>query len=304
MKNLLLILAILLLWTLGNAQTTSPPLALTKEKKAALDDYLNYLEAENQLIGTISIAKNGQEIYGRHFGQGNLLDKTIDPTQLVYQIGSITKLFTAVLIGQLVEQKKLHYGDLLQDYFPNMPNADKITLSQLLNHTSGLKDFVVKDDSLSEWLFEPVLEAEIIEQIVKNGVAFEPGEGLRYSNGAYYLLAKIVEQTYKKPYKQAINQQILTPLKLSRTHSIATTDSYQNIAQPYEKLDEWTVVKDFYFPNVVGVGDMLSTPQELNRFIHALFENKLLQKATLETMLPVKSAPFGYGIMAIPFYHK
>lgn len=304
MKKILVILLTVLLWKVGVAQTNPVPFDLTTEKKVAIDQYLDYLEAENQIIGSVSIAKEGKELYGRHFGQGNLSDKTIEADQLVYQIGSITKLFTAVLIGQLVEKKKLRYDELLQDYFPNIPNADKITLSQMLNHTSGLQGFIVKDDSLPEWLFEPVLEEEIIEQIVRSGVAFEPGEDLQYSNGAYYLLTKIVEQKYKKTYKEIVTKQILKPLNLSKTNSVAAKDTYQNIAPAYEKLEAWTAVTDFYFPNVIGVGDMLSTPQELNRFIHDLFSYKIIKKATLEEMLPTQDAPFGYGIMTIPFYHK
>lgn len=279
-------------------------LEITKEKKAAIDKYLDYLEAENQIIGAVSIAKEGKEVYGRNFGQGNLTNQTIDATQLVYQIGSITKLFTAVLIGQLVEKNKLSYDEYLSAYFPKVPNASTIRIGQMLNHTSGLQDFIVKDDSLLEWLFEPVLEKEIIAEIIRSGVAFEPGEGLQYSNGAYYLLTKIVEQKYGKSYKKIVTEQIFKPLKLSKTNSISVKDRYQNIAKPYEKLEAWTAVKDFYFPNVIGVGDIVSTPQELNRFIHDLFSYKVIKKATLEEMLPLERKPFGYGIMSIPFYHK
>jgi D-alanyl-D-alanine carboxypeptidase len=304
MKNILSILVVLLLWNIGNAQTSTTSVEITKEKKAAIDKYLDYLEAENQIIGAISIAREGKEVYGRNFGQQNLTDKTIDANELVYQIGSITKLFTAVLIGQLVEKNKLSYDELLSDYFPTIPNASKITINQMLNHTSGLKDFITKDDTLPEWLFEPVLGEEIMEEIIKSGVAFEPGEGLQYSNGAYYLLTKIVEQKYRKPYKKIVTERIFKPLKLSKTNSISIKDNYQNIAKPYEKLEEWTVVKDFYFPNVIGVGDIVSTPQELNRFIYDLFSYKIIKKATLEEMLPLKGEPFGYGIMGIPFYGK
>jgi D-alanyl-D-alanine carboxypeptidase len=304
MKNILFVLTLLLLWNIGTAQTNTTSLEITKEKKAAIDKYLDYLEAENQIIGAVSIAKEGKEVYGRNFGQGNLTNQTIDATELVYQIGSITKLFTAVLIGQLVEKNKLSYDEYLSAYFPKAPNASKITIGQMLNHTSGLQGFIVKDDSLPEWLFEPVLEKEIIEEIIKNGVAFEPGEDLQYSNGAYYLLTKIVEKKYGKSYKKIVTERILKPLKLSKTNSISTKDTYQNIAKPYEKLEAWTVVKDFYFPNVIGVGDIVSTPQELNRFIHDLFSYKVIKKATLEKMLPLEGKPFGYGIMGIPFYHK
>jgi len=115
-------------------------------------------------------------------------------------------------------------------------------------------------------------------------------------------LTKIVEKKYRKSYKKILTEQILKPLKLSNTNSIAVEDDYQNIAKPYAKGKEWEEINDFYFPNVIGVGDMISTPQDLNRFIHDLFCYKVIKKETLEKMLPLMEASFGYGIMGILFY--
>lgn len=302
MKNIALILIAFLFSGITKGQNTT--IAINDEKKQAIENYLNYLEEQNQIIGAVSIAQNGKEIYTRSFGQKNLTQEILNPEKLRYQMGSITKMFTAILIAKLVEKKRISYEDKLVKYFPEMPNSKKIKISHMLNHTSGLKGFIVKDDNMPEWLFEPVKSSEIINEIVRQGIAFEPGKGLKYSNGAYYLLTKIVEKKYKKTYKEIVEEKILKPLGLTKINSIAASDRYSDIARPYEKLEKWTEVQDFYFPNVAGVGDMIASPQDLNRFIHSLFEHKVVKKETLLEMLPKGEKTFGYGIMAVPFYNQ
>lgn len=302
MNKIILILIPLFFAGLINGQHAT--ILFGGEKKQAINDYLDYLEAEDQIIGAVSIAKNGQEIYSRSFGQKNLPKQAIKAENLTYQIGSISKTFTAILIAQLVEQKKISYKEKLHKYFPKVPNSKKITLHHMLNHTSGLKGFIIRNGNDPTWLLEPVQASEIIDEIIRQGTAFEPGEDLRYSNGAYFLLTKIVEKKYKKTFKEIVENKILKPLKMNETNSVASSDRYNNIAKPYEKLEGWSEVKDFYFPNVAGVGDMVSTPQELNHFLHELFEYKIIKEKTLEEMLPRSGKPFGYGIMGIPFNHE
>lgn len=186
--------------------------------------------------------------------------------------------------------------------FRNVPNAKNITINHLLSHTSGLGDFVTKDDSLIYWLRKPVTEAEIFSEIKRQGSLFEPGTQTEYSNTGYYLLTRILEKKYKKEYKAIFNDNIVKPLQLKNTRSINKNDKGQDIATSYLFSDKWTPIEDFYFPNVIGVGDVVSTPEDMNAFLVALFSHKVISKESLEKMKPAENEDFGNGLMKLPFY--
>ena len=115
---------------------------------AKIDSFLNHIEKYNQGIDSV--------VYTRRFGQNNL-NKKQNGEAFKYRIGSITKLMTATLVEQLVEQGRLSLTETLDTYFPNIPNAPKISLTQLLNHSSGLGIYILRNDSLYFWTKLPQL---------------------------------------------------------------------------------------------------------------------------------------------------
>lgn len=123
---------------------------------AKIDAFLNHIEKYNQGIGSVAISKGGKTVYTRRFGQNNL-NKKQNGEAFKYRIGSITKLMTATLVEQLVEQGRLSLTETLDTYFPNIPNAPKISLTQLLNHSSGLGIYILRNDSLYFWTKLPQL---------------------------------------------------------------------------------------------------------------------------------------------------
>ncbi|WET49278.1 serine hydrolase [Chryseobacterium indologenes] len=268
-----------------------------------LDDFLNYMVQNNQEIGSISIFRNGKEVYKRNFGQNLLPTNIVFDQNTGYQIGSISKLMTAVMLFQLIEQGKLNLTDPLSKFYPEIPNAKSITIQTMLNHTSGLGDYVGKADK-KNWLFEgPVGDKAIIDVIKKNEIQSKPGERLRYSNSAYFLLSRILEKIHNKPYNEILKENILN--KASMPHTFSVLDNPKNIFKSYEFIkDSWTEVKDFDFHNCIGLGDITSTPEDLNVFINALFQEKFIKKETLDMMISNKNEKvFGSGIMKVPFYN-
>lgn len=265
-----------------------------------VDSLINLVETNNRCIGSLIISKNGKEIYNRNFGQA-AIPKMKHDQNTKYQIGSITKTFTAVLIFQLVENGRLSLDDKLGKFLPDMPGANDITLRHMLNHTSGLGDYIIKEEN-SQWLLKKVSEQQILDEIKRQGLAFKPGEKQEYSNSGYYLLAKIAEKVYNKDYGTLIREQICQLLGLKNTASVLTNS--ENVYLPYEfkSNGKWEKVSDFYFPNVIGAGDIVATPQDLLRFTQALFRYEILKKETVEIMKPVLDPDeyFGRGLMQIP----
>jgi D-alanyl-D-alanine carboxypeptidase len=252
-------------------------------------------------MGTISIFQNGQEVVNESFGEKNNTTNALAERR--YTIGSITKLFVTVLFAKLQEEKKISFEENLSNYFSEIPNANKIEIRQMLNHTSGLKDYVSKADSLHFWLKEPRSTKEIMEEIVSQGVAFEPGDSLSYSNSAYYLLGRILEKKYQKSFAQILTDEITTPLHLKNTFAIAEDSKQHNIAKSYEqKKGKWEEMEEFYFPNAFSAGSIASTAFDMNTLLCNLFTHKIIKEKTLQAMLPKEDNWFGLGIMKVPFY--
>ncbi len=265
-----------------------------------IDDYLNYIIQNKQGIGSVSIFRNGKEIYQKNFGQEQLPDVKWN-ADTEYQIGSVSKLITAVMIMQQVEKGKINLNDRLSKYYPDLPNAGKITLKSIMNHTSGLGDYVGQN---YQWLFgKPVGDQVILDEIKKQGVSFQPGEKTRYSNSGYYLLSRILETVAQKPYNVLLKESITDKARMKNTFSVL--DHPENVFKPYENnTGKWTEMQDFDFHNCIGLGDISSTPNDMNLFINALFNHQFVKKETLDTMLPKSSKNFGLGMMAVPFYNK
>lgn len=265
-----------------------------------VDQYVSLLESNNRAIGSLAISKNGKEIYNRDFGQA-AIPELVPDQQTKYQIGSITKTYTAVLIFQLVEKGKLSLDDKLEKFFPDMPGAAEITISQMLNHKSGLGDYVAKKGK-SGWLDKKVSEEQILAEIKRQGLIFKPGEKQQYSNSAYYLLALIAEKGFEKNYGVLVREQICEPLGLKNTASVLTNPDNIYPSYSYQQNGKWTTAKDFYFPNTKGAGDIVATPEDLLQFIDALFNFKLLTEESVELMKPLveKKEYFGKGLMQIP----
>ncbi|PIF44735.1 D-alanyl-D-alanine carboxypeptidase [Chryseobacterium sp. 52] len=266
--------------------------------KKRIDSLINFVETNNQDIGSISIFKNGKEIYDRTFGEidATALKKTPD---LKYSIGSVSKMITATLIFKLVDEKKINLDDKLFSFFPDIPNSKNITIKNLLEHTSGLQNFVIKKGN-SQWLTKKATQKEIIEEIINQGTAFQPNEKVFYSNSAYYLLARIVERKYSSSYSKILEEKIIKPLKLKNFASFHN-HNYNNIALSYRYENSWKTIEDFYFENVIGVGDIASTMYDTNIFISQLFAGKIISGNSLEKMLPTGDHFFGRGLINLSF---
>jgi D-alanyl-D-alanine carboxypeptidase len=169
-----------------------------------LNNLINHIEANNQGVGSVSITKDGKEIYQRSFGQSAIPDLKWN-SHTKYQVGSITKVFTAVLIWKLTEEGKLSLTDKLSSFYPQIPNAHKISIKNLLEHSSGIRrDYGHKPDNKT-WLSDSlVTDTQIINEITRQGVEFEPGDSTAYSNSGFYLLKNIAEQKYGTSYGQLI----------------------------------------------------------------------------------------------------
>lgn len=285
---------------LGAATLTAPAQSLNTAK---LDSLLTSLAANNKLMGSLAVSRAGQVVYSRGFGYAQLEPKTLATPATRYRMGSITKMFTATMIFQLIDEKKLALDTKLAAFFPQLPNAKTITIEQLLSHRSGLHSLTA-DAAYLGYMTQPKTQAELLAIMATYQPDFEPGAKFDYSNSNYIVLGYIVEKLGKQPYAQALQKRVVARAGLQNTYYGGKIDPRKQEALSYKpgpggwQLDAET---DMSIPG--GAGAAVSTPADLNRFLEALFGGKLVSAASLGEMKTVRDT-FGRGLMLLPFYGK
>ncbi len=300
--SILFFLSILTFLTSCNGQVKTDSQSFNKPK---LDSLFNILSETNKAMGSVALSKNGKIIYSRAIGYSLISDKenVLATTNTKYRIGSITKMFTAVMIFQLLEEGKIKLETTLNNYFPKIPNADKISISNLLNHRSGLYNFT--NDSLFGTRFEQsITEDEMLNTISKFKVDFQPNEKAAYSNTNYVLLGYILERICKKPYKDILQERIASKIGLTNTYYGGKTnpkysESYSYNFENGKWKQHWET--DMSIPG--GAGAIVSTPTDLTKFMDALFSQKLISEKSLTLMKTITDG-YGMGIFQMPFYEK
>jgi len=269
-----------------------------------LDSLFHLLEKENKMMGSISIQKAGLEIYNKQFGFCDVATQLKPKATSVYRIGSISKMFTAVMILQLVDENKLSLEAKLSDFYPSVPHSDRITIDQMLGHRSGIHS-ITDDSAYLGYLSTYQSHEQLLQRIVASESEFEPGAKTAYSNSNYILLGYILEKVTGFDYQINLETRITRPLSLHYTRygSAITPENGNCYSYKYENKEVIKEVEtDMSIPG--GAGAIISTPIELNHFIKALFDGKLLSANSLNKMTDLKEH-FGYGIFAMPFYdHK
>ncbi|WP_163716831.1 serine hydrolase domain-containing protein [Mangrovibacterium lignilyticum] len=270
--------------------------------KAKLDQYFDVLNANNKFMGSVALSKDGQLLYTKAIGFADVSNGIQANPDSKYRIGSISKTFTTVLVMKTVEAHKLDLDATIETYFPAIENANKITISYLLSHRSGIHNFT-NEKSYLDWNSEAKSEAEMVEIIAKGGSDFEPGSQAAYSNSNFVLLSYILEKIDGEPYADLLTKYITKPLGLTNTFFGGKIDPSNNECYSYKPGDGWKLEEETDLSIPMGAGSIVSTPSDLVRFSDALFGGKLLTSESLEQMETMTDG-FGFGLFQFPFYDK
>ena len=248
-------------------------------------------------MGSLTLAKDGNVLYSRSFGYSQINGNEKKPltAETKYRIASITKMFTAVMIFQLVEEGKLKLTDTLDKFFPQIPNAARITIGQILAHRSGIHNL----EPDGSWGKQPRTKDEVVARIAQGQPDFEPDARHLYSNAGYILLGYIVEKVGGKPYQEALKERITSKIGLKDTYlGVGNTDPGKNEALSYRYIGGWKEAAELDFSITGGAGAILSTPTDMTKFIQALFDLKLVSQNSLKQMTTMRD---GEGMGMEPF---
>ena len=287
---------IVLIFLLGITLTLSAQ-SFDKQK---MDSLFSIIEKNEKGMGSVSLFYDGKEVYRKSYGYADIENKLENNATTKFRIGSISKTFTATIIMKLVESKKLSLSTNLSDFYPQIKNADKITISHLLQHRSGIANFTSMEDYI-QWNTEKQTKEQIINRIRLGGVSFEPNEKFEYSNSNYALLTFIAEDVSKKKFSELLQEMIVKPCQLKSTFVGGNINVENNEALSYTRLSEWTLEKETDMSIPLGAGFIVSTPSDLNAFLNCLFAGKLVKEETLNQMTTIIDG-FGFGLIQVPFY--
>ena len=263
----------------------------------ALDQFFDRLAEKNKAMGSLTIAKDGNVLYTRAIGYSQIdgTEKKPLTASTRYRIGSITKTFTAAMILQLVEERKLKVTDTLDKFFPQIPNAQKITIAQILSHRSGIHD------SRPSSKTNAVTKDELLTIISKGTPDFEPDAKNRYSNSGYILLGLILEKLTGKTYGEAVEERITSKLGLKDTYvTTGNIDVNKNEALTYRYPGDLEPESETHPSLLFSAGAIVSTPNDMAKFIQALFDGKIVSKESLDQMKTMRDDE-GLGMVTFTF---
>jgi CubicO group peptidase (beta-lactamase class C family) len=268
---------------------------------AKLDKYFQVLNENNKFMGSVSIFRDGNEIYSKSVGFSDI-DKQISNSELSkYCIGSISKMITSVMVFQAIEAGELSLSQTIYKYFPSLPNAEKITIADLLSHRSGIHNFT-DIGNFTKWPAKT--KTQMIDIITAGGSDFEPDTHADYSNSNYVLLSYILETIYRKSYSDILAAKIVRPLSLHNTYfgkSIININN--NESNSYKYSDKWQLQSVTNPTVTLGAGCIISNAHDLNIFADALFNGKLITANSLSAMQNIRDG-IGLGLFDVPYFSR
>ena len=307
MKKISLLICLLTV-TVGFAQ---------KAKYQAIDSIAQSYKGKDQFSGVVLMAEKGKIKYEKAFGYRDFAAQVPLETSDIFELASVSKQFTAMIIMILKEKGLLQYDDLLEKYI-SLPYKG-ITIRNLLTHTSGLPDYQAIMDA--HWDKTKVAGNEDIIAYLNQyqpPKLFEPGTKYAYSNAGYVVLASVAEKASGKDFITMCREYIFRPLKMKHTdirtpeekafiQNFATGHIYLGSKEVFMRADSFPSSNyTIWLGNRKGPGRISSTVEDLLKWDKALYTEKLISQQTLaEAFTPMKMndgkiSYYGFGWVIIP----
>jgi len=249
-----------------------------EEPVATVRAYLDTLEQAG-FFGTVFVEFDGKVVISEGYGYSDVANRRKNSSRTVFDIGSITKQFTAAAILKLEMEGKLSTEDKLSEYYRNVPgDKSNITIHHLLRHSSGLQSNVGDD-------YDGVTEAAFTDSVLRSPLKFTPGTAFSYSNIGYSLLAIIVEKVAGVPYETYLYENLWRPAGMEQTGYGRPEFDEKLIAIGYDNDDRiwgrptekpWDAYGPFW--HLKGNGGVLSSAEDLFRWNQALATDRILSE--------------------------
>ncbi len=249
--------------------------------EAKIDSLLRSKFQNGRPGASFLVSKNGRPVYRKAFGTSNLELKTPMISESVFEIGSMTKQFTAIAILMLVEKGKLNLSDDITKFIPDYPVRDKnITIHHLLTHTSGIKNFtsLKRLRSISHMDLKPLALIDIFKN---EPMDFEPGEKFKYNNSGYVILGYIIEKVSGQKYSDFVEEYIFKKTGMGDSYYGNHKRVIANRASGYHLKEDYSNANRISYTIPYASGSLMSTVDDMLKWQNALIHGQLIKKNTL-----------------------
>jgi CubicO group peptidase (beta-lactamase class C family) len=255
--------------------------------------------SDGDFSGSVLVARNGKILYEDAFGYANREWNIPNDLGTKFEIGSMTKQFTALLILRFVNEGKLDLDGHISDYLPyyRKDTGKRVNIRELLSHTSGIPDFL----SYPRFLGGPASRTnygsqEFAVQFCSGDLLFAPGTRFEYSNSGYFLLGAILEQVSGTSYERLLHDRILTALKMSGSGYTHLEAILPHRAMGYERTTTGFRNARYYDMSIpFAAGAMYSTVEDLLRWDQALYTEQLLPARLRDLLFTPNLEDYGFG---------
>ena len=254
-----------------------------------------------QFNGAVLVSHNGQVILEKAYGEANREWSIKNTVDTKFRLGSATKQFTAGLVLDLVEEKKLALDGVISDYLPEFRKdiGEIVTIHQLLTHSSGITMPEMTGDEYWDFFQKRRSPRELVETMCSENLAFTPGEKFSYSNAGYMLLGAIIEKVTGKTYEQVLRERILLPFDMTGTGIDDPEAIIEKRASGYQTNYRFGNARYKYMPSSFSAGAVYSTVEDLYKWDQALHSTSFLGEESIALMFsPQIECPpdwYGYG---------
>ncbi len=264
---------------------------------AKMEEILNLYTSQYKFNGTVLVAHKGKILLDKGYGWRSIKDSLKHDPNSIFQIGSVTKQFTATVILKLQEKKKLKVTDQLSKYFPDYPKGDSITIHQLLSHTSGIFNYTNDAEFMNKEVTNPATREKMMARFKDKPLDFSPGTKWSYSNSGYMLLGYIIEDVAKMSWEKAVRKYIFNEAGMQQSGFDFThlQDPLKSTGYFRIKADGNTTAPIVDSSVSFAAGSIFSTTGDLYKWFLALQADKLIKASSKEqAFTPVKNK-YGYG---------
>ena len=277
--------------------------AMAAENKAAVDRaarmnaVVESYATNNDFMGTALVVEGDTVLLNKGYGMADVEWKVPNVPEAKFRLGSLTKQFTASLVLLLQQDGKLRIEDPVSKYLPEAPAAwEKITLANLLGHTSGIPNFTNEKD-FNGWAMDHHTHAEELARFKDKPLDFAPGTKFAYSNSNYEVLGIVVEKVSGKAYDAMLRERLLDPLGMSDTGLDTDELILPKRAEGY-RMGKGGLVHARSESMTVpwAAGSMYSTTGDLLKWEHGLFGGKVLSAESLKRMTTPGLGEYGLGV--------
>jgi CubicO group peptidase (beta-lactamase class C family) len=266
---------------------------------SGIDQAMKAHFAAGEFNGTVLVAREGHILYERGFGFANLEWSVPNDLRTKFEIGSMTKQFTAVLVLQFVNEGKIRLEGHLSEYLPyyRKDTGSRVTVSQLLSHTSGIPNFLASPGFLEGAASRVAYSVKDFSQKYCSGdLRFEPGSKFEYSNSGYFLLGAILEEVSGASYEQLLKDRIYAPLGMKDSGYAHSETVLPGRASGYERTAAGLRNARYYDMSIpFSAGAMYSTVEDLFLWDEALYGERLLPARLRDLLFTPNLDNYGYG---------